>query len=218
MDPLDDLPPESRSEVVAAVRAAWHVNARAAEEILRASEPLWTALEDAGGLDTWGGTEFCRIFPLALALIHDQANTGPSAAGHWRPPRSLLVSASAGERVPRNDGPALLAAVDLVERCIDEAGLLPSETTLAIEVTLRYGEKRRPAHARRDASATKHRLASFTVQEPIEEMLEEAVPALKARFVRALLDCLDVGARQGTLEPAKVEAIRRCAEGQLNGG
>jgi len=45
MDPLDDLPPRSRVEVVAAIAAASEVDAAAAEEILRASEPFWNVLE-----------------------------------------------------------------------------------------------------------------------------------------------------------------------------
>lgn len=73
MDPLDDLPPESRAEVVAAVAAAWEVDASGAEEILRASEPFWNVLEDNGGVDSWGGGEFCMLFPAALALIRQGA-------------------------------------------------------------------------------------------------------------------------------------------------
>jgi hypothetical protein len=73
MDPLDDLP-ESRTEVVAAVSAAWHVDAAAAEDILRASEPFWNVLEEHGGVDAWGGGEFCSLFPQALTLIRQQAN------------------------------------------------------------------------------------------------------------------------------------------------
>ena len=74
MDPLDDLPPESRTEVIAAVRAAWDVDVAAAEDILRASEPFWTELEAHGGVDSWGGGEFCRVFPEALALIRQRSN------------------------------------------------------------------------------------------------------------------------------------------------
>lgn len=74
MDPLDDLPPESRSEVVAAVQAAWQVDEPGAEAILRASEPFWNTLETHGGVDSWGGGEFCNLFPQALALIRGQAN------------------------------------------------------------------------------------------------------------------------------------------------
>lgn len=74
MDPLDDLPAESRTEVVAAVKAAWQVDTAGAEDILRASEPFWNMLEAHGGVDTWGGGEFCHVFPQALALIRQQAN------------------------------------------------------------------------------------------------------------------------------------------------
>ena len=74
MDPLDDLPAESRQEVVAAVQAALGVDAENAEAILRASEPLWNALEEAGGLvDTWGGSEFCYLFPQMCAVIRPAA-------------------------------------------------------------------------------------------------------------------------------------------------
>jgi hypothetical protein len=60
MDPLDDLPPASRREVVAAVAAALGVSSDDAEAIVRASEPLWEAMEEVGGLvDAWGGGEFC---------------------------------------------------------------------------------------------------------------------------------------------------------------
>lgn len=74
MDPLDDLPASSRAEVVAAVCAAWEVDVAGAEGILRASEPFWNVLEGQGGVDTWGGDEFCRVFPDALAFIRRQAN------------------------------------------------------------------------------------------------------------------------------------------------
>ena len=74
MDALDDIPPESRTEVVAAVQAAWDVDTAGAEDILRASEPFWTMLEEHGGVDSWGGGEFCLIFPQALAFIRRQAN------------------------------------------------------------------------------------------------------------------------------------------------
>ncbi len=89
---------------------------------------------------------------------------------------------------------------------------VPSETVLAVEITLRYGEKRRPARARHDAMARKHRLASYTVQEPLDEMMAEDVPTLTARFARALLECLALGAEEGTLDPVKVGAVRSSAE------
>ncbi|QKE85726.1 hypothetical protein [Arthrobacter sp. NEB 688] len=70
MDPLDDLPEEFRSEVIAAVSAALEVDLEAAEHIVRASEPMWNALEDAGGLvDSWGGGEFCYLFPKMCAAL-----------------------------------------------------------------------------------------------------------------------------------------------------
>ena len=74
MDPLDDLPSESRMEVVAAVCAAWGVDAAAAEDILRASESFWNVLEAHGGVDAWAGGEFCHVFPAALAFIRQHAN------------------------------------------------------------------------------------------------------------------------------------------------
>ena len=41
-----------------------------AEAIVRASEPLWNAMEEAGGLvDSWGGGEFCHLFPKMCSAI-----------------------------------------------------------------------------------------------------------------------------------------------------
>lgn len=74
MDPLDDLPPESRAEVTAAVCGAWQVDEAGAESIVRASQSLWNALEDHGGVDSWGGGEFCHVFPEALAFIRRRTN------------------------------------------------------------------------------------------------------------------------------------------------
>jgi len=45
-----------------------------AEEILRASEALWDALEAHGGVDSCGGGEFCGVFPQALTFIRQAAN------------------------------------------------------------------------------------------------------------------------------------------------
>jgi hypothetical protein len=70
MDVLDDLPPSSRRELIAAIQAAVGVTTEAAEAILRASEPFWNVLEDAGGLvDSWGGSELCDLFPKMCAVI-----------------------------------------------------------------------------------------------------------------------------------------------------
>jgi hypothetical protein len=75
MDPLDDLPLDSRREVVAAVTAALDVSTEDAEAIVRASEPLWDAMEEVGGLvDSWGGGEFCDLFPKMCAAIRSTTN------------------------------------------------------------------------------------------------------------------------------------------------
>ena len=69
-DSLDDLPPESRSEVVAEIRAVLGVDVETAEDLVRSAEPLWDAMERAAGLvDSWGGGEFCDLFPRVLASI-----------------------------------------------------------------------------------------------------------------------------------------------------
>lgn len=76
MDPLDDLPADSRTELIAGVQAAWprDVTPEQAEDVLRASEALWNALEDIGGVDTWGGMEFVGVFPHALSVIYKSCN------------------------------------------------------------------------------------------------------------------------------------------------
>ena len=74
-DLLGDLPPRSRHEVVAAVEAALDITTEDAETILRASEPMWNAMEQAGGLvDSWGGTEFCYLFPRMVAVVRSVAD------------------------------------------------------------------------------------------------------------------------------------------------
>lgn len=73
-DPMDDLPEDSRREVVAAVRAALDVDQTSAEDIVRSAEPFWDAMERAGGLvDSWGGGEFCSALPRVLAFIRERA-------------------------------------------------------------------------------------------------------------------------------------------------
>jgi hypothetical protein len=67
---LDDLPPASRSEVVAEIRTVLDVDTETAEDLVRSAEPLWDAMERAGGMvDGWGGGEFCGLFPRVLAFI-----------------------------------------------------------------------------------------------------------------------------------------------------
>lgn len=76
-DSLADLPAASRREIVAAVRAVLDVEAATAEDLIRSAEPLWDAMERAGGLvDSWGGSEFCHIFPRVLAFIRSGATDG----------------------------------------------------------------------------------------------------------------------------------------------
>jgi hypothetical protein len=71
-DPLDDLPVESRRELVAALVRVLDVPEHVAEDLARSAEPLWDAMERAGGLvDSWGGGEFCGLFPEVMAFIRD---------------------------------------------------------------------------------------------------------------------------------------------------
>jgi len=69
-DPLQDLPNESRREIVADVQAVLAVDQATAEDIVRSTEPFWDAMERAGGLvDSWGGGEFCSLLPRVLAFM-----------------------------------------------------------------------------------------------------------------------------------------------------
>jgi hypothetical protein len=46
------------------------VDAETAEDLVRSAEPLGDAMERAGGMvDSWGGGEFCALFPRVLAFI-----------------------------------------------------------------------------------------------------------------------------------------------------
>jgi hypothetical protein len=75
-DSLADLPADSRREIVAEVCAVLDVGSATAEDLVRSAGPLWDAMERAGGLvGSWGGGEFCYIFPRVLAFIR------PGAAG-----------------------------------------------------------------------------------------------------------------------------------------
>jgi hypothetical protein len=76
-DLLADLPAGTRREIVAEVCAVLDVEAATAEDLVRSAEPLWEAMERAGGLvDSWGGGEFCHIFPRVLAFIRSCAAGG----------------------------------------------------------------------------------------------------------------------------------------------
>jgi hypothetical protein len=76
-DPLVDLPADTRREIVAEVCALLEVETATAEDLVRSAEPLWDAMERAGGLvDSWGGGEFCYVFPRVLAFIQSCAASG----------------------------------------------------------------------------------------------------------------------------------------------
>lgn len=76
-DSLADLPAATRREIIAEVCAVLDVEAATAEDLVRSAEPLWDALERAGGLvDSWGGGEFSYIFPRVLAFIRSGAVSG----------------------------------------------------------------------------------------------------------------------------------------------
>lgn len=73
-DSLADLPAETRREIVAEVCAVLDVESATAEDLVRSAEPLWDAMERAGGLvDSWGGGEFSYVFPRVLAFIQSGA-------------------------------------------------------------------------------------------------------------------------------------------------
>lgn len=80
-DSLDDLPANSRSQIVADVRALLGVDAASAEDIVRSAEPLWDAMERTGGLvDSWGGGEFvmsCRASWPISRLVQMPARSAP---------------------------------------------------------------------------------------------------------------------------------------------
>jgi len=76
-DSLASLPANSRREIVAEVCAVLGVDAATAEDLVRSAEPLWDAMERAGGLvDSWGGGEFCHLFPRVLAFVRSGAVGG----------------------------------------------------------------------------------------------------------------------------------------------
>jgi hypothetical protein len=76
-NPLDDLPAQARSEVVGAVCSVLGVDRDSAEDLVRSAEPLWDAMERAGGLvDSWGGSEFCAVFPRMLGFVTAITNPG----------------------------------------------------------------------------------------------------------------------------------------------
>jgi hypothetical protein len=76
-DSLADLPADTRREIVVEVCAVLDVEAATAEDLVRSAEPLWDAMERAGGLVySWGGGEFCYVFPRVLAFIRSGMVSG----------------------------------------------------------------------------------------------------------------------------------------------
>lgn len=73
MDALDDLPPESRIQVIATVRYAWHFDLAEAEDILQASEPFWTTPQATTAL-TLGGQRRLPCFPEGGRAYREQLN------------------------------------------------------------------------------------------------------------------------------------------------
>lgn len=74
-DPLDDMPAASLEYVVSELSRTLGVEAETAKDLIRSAEPLWDAMERAGGLvDSWGGGEFCSVFPQVLTFIRSAAN------------------------------------------------------------------------------------------------------------------------------------------------
>jgi hypothetical protein len=72
-DVMDELPAESRVEVVAEIRSVLGVDAATAEDLVRSAEPLWNAMERAGGLvDPWGGRVLLGVSASALVHPHDR--------------------------------------------------------------------------------------------------------------------------------------------------
>jgi hypothetical protein len=76
-DSLADLPADTRRQITAEVRAVLNVEETTAEDLIRSAEPLWDAMERAGGfVDSWGGGEFSYVFPRVLAFIRSGAVSG----------------------------------------------------------------------------------------------------------------------------------------------
>jgi hypothetical protein len=65
-------------ELIEAVAVALGCTTTKAAQVIEAARPLWDALEPH--VDGYGGAEFERVFPVAIAAINREAN-GAGALG-----------------------------------------------------------------------------------------------------------------------------------------
>jgi hypothetical protein len=66
-------------ELIEAVRAVDpRLSSEQAAALIEAAKPLWDELGRLAWADAYGGMEFQRVFPEALAFIKKRANLGPS--------------------------------------------------------------------------------------------------------------------------------------------
>lgn len=65
---------ETITMLAQAIQEATGITAEAAEQVARASEPLYRALGDHGLTDGFGGSESLRVLPIGVAAILMAAN------------------------------------------------------------------------------------------------------------------------------------------------
>lgn len=70
--------PRFDGTLVAAICHQLGVDVVRATRLATAATPLWSELERAGMVDTFGGAECERVLPAALAFIRESANQVPS--------------------------------------------------------------------------------------------------------------------------------------------
>jgi hypothetical protein len=88
-DSLDVMPAASRREVIAAVCGVLEVDAATAEDLVRSAEPLWDAMERAGGSSTPGAeassaTGFRASWRLSghVRSTPDYSSSGQASTAH----------------------------------------------------------------------------------------------------------------------------------------
>lgn len=59
------------------IAGALEITAADAQALVAAAKPLWQELDRLAWVDSHGGAEFERVFPLTLATIRDHANIHP---------------------------------------------------------------------------------------------------------------------------------------------